>query len=241
MGLHFRSNLHFSRQRRDPTYSKSGWFNRTFERIHSPSVPIARTDALCPRSNLSSSAPITIPPDSSAVRKFSIKIRAFVNRQKNWIKLNISYLAGTLVGSVMAFGSAYAARRFGIDKTAAATVVASTFQYMFAMTAVCISWLFLQKDHYAHQSGKWALDSVKMFGNTALAQGITWAITWPMTALFISLGASGALAVTLQTQVLDRLIFIPLFNFFNRRRVKEMETYERMENSASHSSSQIRN
>ena len=49
-----------------------------------------------------------------------------------------------------------------------------------------------------------------------------WAGSWGATAFAVWLGASNFLAVTVQ-QVADRLIFIPTFNFLNRKRVRQME------------------
>jgi len=240
-------HFHFRRSAKSPDYSRNGWFNLTLERVCNRSREKTRCKAkttgqaqgagpqycgvVVPRFSQTPlfGGPAPVAPKMNLRSRLLTWGGAFVKKQKDWIKLNLSYLVGTAVGTVAAYTNSYLARKSGVDQTTAATLVASGSQYAIGISAVCVSWFFLQKDKYANMPGKWLRDSAKIVGSTIVAQALTWAISWPMTVASIWLGASDVFAVTLQTQVFDRLIYIPLFNRFNRKRVKEMQELSQAE------------
>ena len=150
------------------------------------------------------------------------KVSAFFRQKKDWVKLNASYLVGTVTATTCAYGAAYVAEKAGMDRMQATTWVAGLAAYVTGTAAICLGWLVFQKDKYRAHPELIVKDMLKMAGNTLFAQAITWAGSWGATAFAVWLGASNFLAVTVQ-QVADRLIFIPTFNFLNRKRVRQME------------------
>ena len=153
------------------------------------------------------------------------KTAAWFRQKKEWVKLNESYLIGTVAASTCAYASAYIAEKAGVDRAHATTWIAGLSAYISGTATIVVCWAVLHKEKYAADKSLLKRDVLKMIGSTILAQAITWMGSWSSTYLAVSLGAANWLAVTVQ-QAADRIIFIPLFNFLNRNRVKEMEQHE---------------
>lgn len=156
------------------------------------------------------------------------KVFAYFKDKREWAKLNGAYIVGATTGAGCAYASSYIAEAAGLDKASATTWVAGISAYISGITGICIAWWLMHKKQYADRPEKILRDAAKLVGTSFVAQACTWAVSWTGTALAVHLGASTAVAVTIQ-QIIDRAVFIPLFNLFNRKRVHEMETKNKSE------------
>jgi hypothetical protein len=154
------------------------------------------------------------------------RMKNIYENKKEWVKLNSSYIVGTVSATTAAYVSSHIAEKSGMDRSSATTWVAGISAYFGGMTSICACWWLFHRDVYKKNPGKLLNDMLKMAGSTFAAQAITWIVSWSGTAAAVAFGASNFVAVTIQ-QVLDRLIFIPIFNYMSRKRVKEMENLDR--------------
>ena len=157
-----------------------------------------------------------------------VRFRAFkdlIEKKKEWVKLNGSYVAGTVASTSAAFVAAQIAEKMGVERSHAVTWIAGFSAFVAGTAAICISWKFSHKQIYENHPERFRKDGLHFIGLTFVAQAITWAFSWSATAFAVAVGASNAVAVTIQ-QIVDRLVFIPLFNFLNRNKVREMERTE---------------
>ncbi len=154
------------------------------------------------------------------------RMKNIYENKKEWVKLNGSYIVGTVTATTAAYVSSHIAEKSGMDRSSAATWVAGISAYFGGLTSICACWWLFHRDVYKKNPGKLFNDMLKMAGSTFIAQAITWVVSWSGTAAAVAFGASNFAAVTIQ-QVLDRLVFIPIFNYMSRKRVSEMETLDK--------------
>lgn len=150
------------------------------------------------------------------------RFRNFFQSKMEWVKLNASYLAGTITGTMSAFTAAYLSERFGVDRTHATTWIASTVGFITGTIALVSSWLLFHKDIYKENKCLLWKDTKEVFKNTLLAQAITWLVVWPIAGMAAFLKAPNWVC-TLINQVVDRIIFIPALNLFSKKHIKEIE------------------
>jgi hypothetical protein len=162
------------------------------------------------------------PPQPAETSTRRRKAFAFFKEKKEWVKLNASYVTGTVMATGCAYASSYTAEKCGVDRMHATTWISGLSAYLGGVTAICASWWLLHKDRYVDNAGKLARDCARLVTSTSIAQGMTWVVSLSGAALAVAAGASNAMSVTVQ-QVLDRLVFIPAFNMLNRKQVKGME------------------
>jgi len=168
--------------------------------------------------------PVAVGRETHALAKLT-HFQRFANWLKQHktsvLKLNASYLIGTVLGAFSALGGAYVAQELGLSETQASTWVAGVCHFSGAMVGVCTSWVIFQKDKYLKHPKQIFVDAVKIIANSLKAQSVSWIFTWAATYGMLAIKIPWELAVILQTQVLDRIVYIPLFNYFNRKRVEE--------------------
>ncbi len=150
------------------------------------------------------------------------RLFSFFKHKKEWVKLNAAYVAGTTASTTTAFAVSYIAEKNGIERSHATTWISGISSFVAGTTAICATWLFTHWSTYSKEPKRFAKDFGKLFRDTFLAQSITWGASWGVTLVSVFFGAPNPVAITIQ-QVVDRLVFIPLYNYFNRNRVKEME------------------
>gem|GEM_PF-2326277 len=68
------------------------------------------------------------------------KVSAFFRQKKDWVKLNASYLVGTVTATTCAYGAAYVAEKAGMDRMQATTWVAGLAAYVTGTAAICLGW-----------------------------------------------------------------------------------------------------
>ena len=148
------------------------------------------------------------------------RIQHCFEQKKGWIKLNAAYLVCTTFATAAAYTSSYLAEKMGISRESATTWISGVSAFVVGITANCTAWYFLNKEKYKDNGRKLTQDTLAFIKNISKAQLITWVGTWTVTYLLVTLGAGNALAVTLQ-QVIDRMIYLPLYNYFNRKLANE--------------------
>jgi hypothetical protein len=152
----------------------------------------------------------------------SQRLLSFLKHKKEWVKLNAAYVAATTTATTTSFAVSYVAERNGIERAHATTWISGISAFITGTSATCATWLFTHWDVYSKDPKLLLNDVKKLFGANLAAQSITWGASWCATLISVFLGAPNPVAITIQ-QVVDRLVFIPLYNYFNRNRVKEME------------------
>lgn len=150
------------------------------------------------------------------------RLFSFMKHKKEWVKLNAAYVAATTTATTTAFVVSYIAEKNGIDRSHATTWISGISAFITGTSATCVTWLFTHWDVYSKETKRLAKDVGKLFGANLAAQSVTWGASWGVTLVSVFFGAPNPVAITIQ-QVVDRLVFIPLYNYFNRNRVKEME------------------
>ena len=150
------------------------------------------------------------------------KVFAFFKDKKEWIKLNASYVVATGTNFGVAMASAHLAQKAGVSKESATSWIAFVSGFTAGFAALVGTWYFLHVDKYQKDIGKIAKDAWTMFKNIWKAQIVSLAIIMPGSWIAASIGIATTLIVAAQ-QTVDRIIFIPAFNFFSRHQIKEME------------------
>lgn len=150
------------------------------------------------------------------------RISAFFRRKKEWVKLNAAYLPAIATGTAASFGASYLAEKAGVDRAHAASWIASVSAYITGVITICTAWYLMHRKEYEDNFKKFMSDALKMAGGISLAQEISWITCWGAAVLAVYMGASNELAVIVN-KITDWSVFIPLYNYFNKGRVKEME------------------
>ena len=164
----------------------------------------------------------TESPKSEAESRDRVQaIVASMSHRREWRKLNLSYVPVVITGTAASFVSSYLAEKLGVSRAQATTWIASLSAYFVGSLTICTTWYLLHREEYKGNSKKLMQDSLKIIGGSSIAQALSWLVCWTGASLAVSLGASNALATAIN-KLLDWGAYIPLFNFFNRNRVKEM-------------------
>ncbi len=150
------------------------------------------------------------------------KVFSFFKDKKEWTKLNGSYLVGSAVNFGTALASAHIAQKAGISKESASSWISFISGFTVGFSALVGSWYFLHVDRYQKDIGKITNDAWEMFKNIWKAQIISFGIIIPSSWLLAKEGLPTTVIVTAQ-QILDKVIFIPAFNFFSRAQIRKME------------------
>ncbi len=150
------------------------------------------------------------------------KVFKFFHEKREWVKLNASYVVATSTNFGVAMASAHLAQKAGVSKESATSWVAFTSGFTAGFIALVATWYFLHVDKYQKDIGKIAKDAWTMFKNIWKAQFVSLAVIMPGSWIAASFGIATTLIVSVQ-QIIDRIIFIPAFNFFSRHQIKEMK------------------
>lgn len=144
------------------------------------------------------------------------RITYFIQEKKGWIKLNAAYLPVTLITPLAAVSGAQLAERAGLAREHATTWVAALSALVVGLVVNCAAWVVQNRQKYEGNTNRLKADLTALIKNILKAQSITWAVTISATYALVAYGISNALAVLVQ-QVLDKAIFIPLYNYFNQK------------------------
>ncbi len=144
-------------------------------------------------------------------------------RRSEWTNLNLAWMPAMVTGTIATFASSHLAEQLGVSRSHATTWISSLAAFVTTNLTICTMWYLLHREKYRNDFRKLMSDSLKMMSGTIIAQAISWSVSWTAAALAVSLyGASNTLGAAVN-KVVDWALFIPLFNFFNRKRVREIE------------------
>ena len=150
------------------------------------------------------------------------KVFAFFKDRKEWVKLNASYVIASTANFSTAIATAHIAQKAGVSKENAGSWISFTLGFTAGFITLISSWYFMHTDKYQKDIKKIAKDAWTLFKNIWKAQAISFGIVIP-TAWLLSKEGLATSAIVVAQQILDRIIYIPAFNFFSRHQIKEME------------------